>query len=72
MDKSAKLKELKDKEEKYQQKLEEKRLSIGEADGPTQSRFPTGRFELEQEIEGLDIILTGIRKEIRELEKQAS
>lgn len=70
MDKATKLKELKEKEKKYTKKVAERRLAIAEADGPTQSRFPTGRFELEQEIEGYDIILTEIHKEIKELESK--
>jgi hypothetical protein len=69
MDKSVRLKELREKENKYSKKLEERRLEIGGADGPNQSRFPTGRFELEQEVEGLGIVLADIRQEIKELEK---
>ena len=56
--------ELKAKEKKLLKKLEEKRLSLGEADGPNVSRFPTGRFELEQEIELYEQMLADIRKRI--------
>ncbi len=70
MNKVNKLEELKEKEGKYQEKLVKTRLKIGEADRAMESQFPSGRFELEQEIEGLEIVLSGIRKEIKDLEKK--
>lgn len=61
------LEELKVKESKYLKKLEEKRLLLGESDGPTQSRFPTGRFELEQEIEVYEKALIDLRHKINSI-----
>jgi hypothetical protein len=68
IDSFSKLTELKKKEAEYQRKLVEMRLKIGEADSAMQSQFPSGRFELEQEIQGLEIFLSEISKEIKELE----
>jgi hypothetical protein len=70
MDILVKLTELKEKEGRYQQKLVGARLRMGEADTPMQSQFPTGRFELEQDITVLELTLAEIRAEITGLEKQ--
>lgn len=68
MDKSAKLKSLIEKREKYRRLIEKKRMEVGESDGPMVSRFPTGRFELEQEIEELQVMLKEINSEIKKLD----
>jgi len=61
--------QLKQKEQQLQEKLK-KILSIGEADHPMESRYPTGRFDLENEIEFLKIRLTQVQEELRELGKK--
>jgi hypothetical protein len=61
------LEELKIKEAKLLKKLQEKRLSLGEADGPNVSRFPTGRFELEQEIELYEQLLQRVKQQIKSI-----
>lgn len=70
MDTSKRLQELKIRKEKYVTMLKKKSLSLGEADGAMMSRFPTGRFELEQELEGLQVMINEIDQEILNLEKQ--
>lgn len=51
LSKSEELKRLKEQEKTLLEKLEKKKLSLGEADGAMQSRYPSGRFELEQDIQ---------------------
>lgn len=60
---------LKDKLNKYKIKLADKRLSLGESDGAMISRFPTGRFELEQEILMYEEMVKITEDEIKRLEK---
>jgi hypothetical protein len=67
IDKSSKLKELQEKEKKYKEKLVAMRLKIGEADCAMESQFPSGRFELEQDIAGIELVLNGIHEEIQKL-----
>lgn len=69
MDKNKKIEELKARKGKYTTMLKKKSLALGEADGAMISRFPTGRFELEQELEGIQVILNEIQQEITALEK---
>lgn len=64
-----KLGKLKAKKEKYLNKLKEKRLMLGGSDGAMISRYPTGRFELEEEIEIYETIVNQIQSEINKLEK---
>jgi len=61
--------ELKEKRDKYKLKLKEKRLSLGEADGAMISRFPTGRFELEEEILMYENMIKITEDEIKRIEK---
>lgn len=61
--------DLKLKRDKYKLKLKEKRLLLGESDGAMISRFPTGRFELEEEILMYESILKATEDEIKLLEK---
>jgi len=58
---------LKEKEKKLIERLKEKRLQLGEADGAMQSRFPSGRFELENEIKLLEMRLHDLKGEIKKL-----
>lgn len=64
-----KLEELKARKEKYLNKLKGKRLMLGESDGAMISSHPSGRFELEEEIEMYQTILSQIQLEIDKLEK---
>lgn len=64
-----KLDELKAKKEKYLTMLEEKRLMLGESDGAMVSQAPSGRFELEEEIQMYQTMINQIQSEIDELEK---
>lgn len=61
--------DLKLKRDKYKLKLKEKRLSLGESDGAMVSRFPTGRFELEEEILMYEEMIKATEDEINRLEK---
>ncbi len=63
------LEELRTKKEKYLNILKEKRLMLGESDGAMISSFPTGRFELEEEIEVYQNMVNQIQSEIDKLEK---
>ena len=67
MDLNNKLNELKAKKEKYILMLKKKSLALGSSDGAMISRFPTGRFELEQELEGLQVVINEIDQEILDL-----
>ena len=64
-----KLEELKAKKEKYLNILKEKRLMLGESDGAMISSHPSGRFELEEEIEMYQNMVGQIQSEIDKLEK---
>lgn len=55
--------------QKYIQMIHRKRLELGESDGPMVSQSPSGRFELEQEIDGLESIVSSLRVEIKKLQK---
>lgn len=68
MDNKKRLEDLYKRRDKYREMIEKKRLEVGGSDGPMASRFPTGRFELEQEIEGLQVILNEINAEIKKLD----
>lgn len=59
------LEELEAKKDKLKKRLDEKRLSLGQSDGPTQSRFPTGRFELEQEIDLYEQMIQKVIEDIK-------
>lgn len=61
----TKLEELKQQEKELQEKLTEKRLRLGEADGPRESRYPTERFELENLIQLLELQLQDVRKQFK-------
>lgn len=63
-----KLEALKLKAGRYRDKLVKARLKIGQADTPMESQFPSGRFELEQDIQALESILIDIKKEIKIIE----
>ena len=69
MDNIRKLEELKKRKETLTSKLKGKRLSLGEADGAMFSRFPSGRVELEDDIQVLERVLESIQSEIERLEK---
>ncbi len=64
-----KLGELKAKKEKYLKALKEKSLMLGESDGAMVSQAPSGRFELEEEIQMYQTMIDQIQSEIDELEK---
>lgn len=70
IDPNIKLQELKKRDKLLQEKLKQKRLLLGSADGAMQSRYPSGRFELEDEIQILEIRLAQIKEEIKLLEKK--
>lgn len=70
MESSDKLERLKEEESRALARLKKKRLGIGQTDGQTQSRYPSGRFELENEIELLEIRLARIRGEIEDIKKR--
>lgn len=60
---------LREKLDKYRLKLKEKRLLLGGSDGAMISRFPSGRFELEEEILMYQNMIKDIEDEIKRLEK---
>jgi hypothetical protein len=62
-----KLEELKAKKEKYLTILKEKRLMLGESDGAMVSQAPSGRFELEEEIQMYQTMIDQIQSEIDKL-----
>jgi len=64
-----KLEELKVKREKYLKVLKEKSLMLGESDGAMVSQAPSGRFELEEEIQMYQTMINQIQSEIDRLEK---
>ena len=64
-----KLGELKAKKEKYLKALKEKSLMLGGSDGAMVSQAPSGRFELEEEIQMYQTMIDQIQSEIDELEK---
>ena len=64
-----KLEELKTKKEKYLNMLKEKRLMLGESDGAMISQSPSGRFELEEEIQMYQTMINQIQSEIDKLGK---
>ncbi len=66
---SDQLLQLKLKEQRLEEKLKQKLKTIGDADHPMESRYQTGRFDLENEIELLKIRLNQIQTEIYKLEK---
>ena len=68
MDNSNKLEDLKNRRNIYLSRLKQKRLDLGEADGAMHSRYPSGRVELEDDIQVLEISLSEIQKEIEKLE----
>jgi len=61
--------ELRTKKEKYLNKLKEKRLMLGGSDGAMISSYSSGRFELEEEIEMYQNMVSQIQSEIDKLEK---
>lgn len=63
----TKLEELKKLEKEIQAEIQVKMLSIGKADSPMESRYPSARFELENSIELLEIQLQSVRAEIRNI-----
>ena len=62
-----KLEELNLKKEKYLAILKEKRLMLGESDGAMVSQAPSGRFELEEEIQMYQTMINQIQSEIDKL-----
>ena len=68
---TQKLEDLKLEEKLLLEKLEDKRKQIGKSDGPMESRYPTGRFELENLIELLEIQLQDVRVQIKQILQKA-
>lgn len=58
--------------EDLRKKLDQKRFSLGEADSAKESRFPTGRVELESEIKMLEDKLVSCEKLLYQLRNVAT
>jgi transcription elongation GreA/GreB family factor len=67
MTKQKILKKLEEQKERTQKQLEYKRMQLGEADSAKESRFPTGRNELEDQILVLQNKLESLKDAIKDL-----
>ena len=66
------LSKLKEKEKSLLEKIAATRLKFGESDGAMQSRYSTGRSELETELSLYENQLGVVRRQLREAENPSS